>query len=73
MDNAARRSARRVKANAAASRERLDQSLVYAARKLGHHGVAAFILAAREFYSASITETYARELLARGGYPNPRA
>lgn len=72
LDNAARRSNRRVKADAAASRARLDDSLVASARRFGHHGVANFIETVRQFHSVAITDAYARELLARGGYPDPK-
>jgi hypothetical protein len=72
LDNAARRSAHRVKDNAAASGARLDASLVASARRFGHHGVANFIETVRQFHNAAITESYARDLLSRGGYPNPK-
>jgi hypothetical protein len=73
LDNAAKRSGARVRANAAASRDRLDSELVQIARKIGHHGIANFIEYARQRCSAAITGDYARDLLSRGGYPNPKA
>jgi hypothetical protein len=72
LDNSARRSARRVKANAAASGARLDAALVSDARRFGHHGIANFLETVRQRHSAAITEAYARDLLSRGGYPNPK-
>lgn len=72
MDAAAIRSRRRVAANARASAAHLDAELMIVARKLGHHGVTNFIAVARQRCSATITEEYARDLLARGGYPDPK-
>lgn len=72
LDNAARRSARRVQAAAAASGARLDAALVSDARRFGHHGLANFLETVRERHSAALTEAYARDLLARGGYSNPK-
>lgn len=72
QDNAARRSARRVKANAARSSAHLDAELVILARKVGHHGITNFIETVRQRCSAAITKTYAKDLLSRGGYTNPK-
>lgn len=55
-----------------ASKERLDAALVEDARRFGHHGVSNFIEIARQKEHAAITEDYARDLLARGGYPEPK-
>lgn len=56
----------------AASKARLDNELVNFARAIGHHGVANFIESARQRCHVAITPEYARDLLARGGYPNPK-
>ena len=56
-----------------ASKQRLDAELVGFARRIGHHGVANFIVAVRQYSNAAITPEYARDLLARGGYPDPKA
>jgi hypothetical protein len=72
LDRSARRSNRRVRSHAVASAARLDSALVSDARRFGHHGIANFIETARQRHSAAITETYARDVLSRGGYPNPK-
>ena len=55
-----------------ASKERLDAELSQMAKKVGHHGVSNFIEYARQRCKTSVTEEYARDLLSRGGYPNPK-
>ena len=69
LDPAARRSARRVKAAADKSKAHLDAKLVIVARKVGQHGLRNFMETVRQRCNTSITETYARDLLSRGGYP----
>lgn len=54
-----------------ASKERLDAALANDARRFGHRGVAEFIEIVRQKQHATITETYARDLLARAGYQDP--
>lgn len=51
----------------------LDGELVKMARGAGHHGVTQFIEYARQRCRTTITPEYACDLLARGGYPNPKA
>ena len=72
LDAAAKRSARRVAANGRASAARRDAAMLSVAQRVGHHGVANLIETARQRHSARITESYARDLLARAGYPNPK-
>jgi hypothetical protein len=72
LDTAARRSSRRVKADAAASGARLDAALVSDARRFGHHGIANLVETVRQRHNVAVTEAYARDLLSRGGYPNPK-
>lgn len=55
-----------------ASKERLDAACLDDARRFGHHGVANLIETIRQKEFAAITEEYARELLARAGYPSPK-
>ena len=54
------------------SKARLDTELVNFARAIGHHGVANFIESARQRCHVGITEDYARDLLSRGGYSEPK-
>ena len=72
LDAPARRSRARVAANGAASAARLDGELLSIARKIGHHGVRNFVEYARQRCSVALTDEYARDLLSRGGYPDPR-
>jgi len=60
------------KARIAASKAHLDGELVNFARGIGHHGVADFIKATRQRCKTQITEDYARDILSRAGYPNPK-
>lgn len=55
-----------------ASKERLEAALMEDARRFGHHGVANLVEIARQREHAAITEDYARELLARVGYKEPK-
>lgn len=71
-DAAANRSKRRVALAGRESAGRLDGELYQMAKAAGHHGVANFIEYARQRCKVAITPEYARELLARGGYPNPK-
>lgn len=72
LDAAAKRSARRVVANGRASTARLEAAVLSDARRFGHHGVANLIETVRQRHNARITEAWARDLLARAGYPNPK-
>ena len=56
----------------AASKGRLDAELASMAKATGHHGLANFIEYARQRCHCAITEDYARDLLSRGGYPEPK-
>ena len=51
---------------------RQDAELVNFSRRIGHHGIANFIESVRQYAHMAITEDYAKDLLSRGGYPNPK-
>ena len=72
LDAAAKRSARRVANNGRASAARLEDAALSDARRFGHHGVANLIETVRQRHNARITEAFARDLLTRAGYPNPK-
>lgn len=63
---------RAYKARVALSKANLDVELVECAKRTGHHGVKNFIEMVRQRCHCAITEEYARDILARGGYPAPK-
>lgn len=71
-DAAGNRSNCRVRAAKHDSAARLDAELVNYARKIGHHGVANFVEFVRQRTNAQIGDDYARDVLSRGGFQNPK-
>ncbi len=47
---------------------RQDAALLDFAKRIGHHGQADFIEAARQRYSIALTPEYAADLLLRAGF-----
>jgi hypothetical protein len=62
--NARRRAERKV------TLARQDAVLLDFAKRIGHHGHADFVEAVRQRYNMGLTPEYAKDLLARAGYPN---
>ncbi|AEI71130.1 hypothetical protein [EBPR siphovirus 5] len=50
-----------------------DAEFLECAKKIGHHGVANFTEAMRQRANVSLTPEYARDLLSRAGFTNPKA